>query len=45
MLFRETVAVYSEKYMEHMNTFCRKNPDCLNDVEDGMYTYHCALEV
>jgi hypothetical protein len=29
MLFRETVAVYSENHMEHTNTLCGQNAECV----------------
>jgi hypothetical protein len=36
MLFRETVAVYCENRMEHTDTLCGKNAECVK--AGGTYT-------
>jgi hypothetical protein len=30
MLFKETIAVYSENHTKHINTLCGQNPELLN---------------
>jgi hypothetical protein len=45
MLFRETVAVYCEKHMEHINKLCGQNAEFLMlHTAGGTYTYHCTLK-
>jgi hypothetical protein len=35
VLFRETVAVYCENHMEHINTLCEQNGDLFNVKAGG----------
>jgi hypothetical protein len=38
VLFKETVAVYCERHVEHTNTLCGCNSEKLN----GLYHNHCG---
>jgi hypothetical protein len=40
MLFRETVAVYCENQMKHINTVCGQNVRVLNVTAGGTYAYN-----
>jgi hypothetical protein len=44
MLFRETVAVYCENHMEHINALYGQNAEYLNVKVCGIYSYHCDLK-
>jgi hypothetical protein len=43
MMFRETVAVYCENHMEHINTLCGQNTEFSNIKKDGTYINHSVL--
>jgi hypothetical protein len=40
MLFRETVALYSENHTEHTNTLCGQNAEFQFVKAGGTYTNH-----
>jgi hypothetical protein len=44
MTFRETVAVYCENHMEHINALCGQNAELLDIKAGGTYNYHCAFK-
>jgi hypothetical protein len=44
MLFRETVAVYCENHMEHINTLCGQNAEFKYVKADGTYSDHWDLK-
>jgi hypothetical protein len=43
MLFKETIAVYSETHTKPI-TFCGQNAELLNVKAGGLYSYHCVLK-
>jgi hypothetical protein len=45
MLFRETVAVYCENHMEHINTLFRQNAEMFNIKARGIHVVVAVLEV
>jgi hypothetical protein len=45
MLFGETVAVHCENHTEHTDTLCGQNAEFWYIKGDGMYSYHCGLNV
>jgi hypothetical protein len=44
MLFREVIAVYSEKHTKHINTLCVQNAESVTVKEGGTYFYHRILK-
>jgi hypothetical protein len=44
MLFGETVAVYSENHMEHIDTLCGENAEFYCVKLGGAYSAHLALK-
>jgi hypothetical protein len=44
MLFRETVAVYCENHMEHLNTLSGQNAEFWYVKVGGTYSDHWALK-
>jgi hypothetical protein len=44
MLYRETMAVWSEIHTKHTNTLCGQNIELLNIKPGGTYSDHWALE-
>jgi hypothetical protein len=40
MLFRETIAVYTENHMKHINTAQPKTKSFVNVKAGGAYSYH-----
>ena len=44
MLYRETIAVYSEIHTKHINTMCGQNMELLNVKPGGAYSDHWALK-
>jgi hypothetical protein len=44
MLFKETVIIYCENHMKHINTLCGQNAQIYNVKASGTYNYHCASE-
>jgi hypothetical protein len=44
ILYKKIIAVYSKKYMEHINTLCGDNEGLVNFEAGGIYRYHYALK-
>jgi hypothetical protein len=44
MLFRETVAVYCDSNVKHVNTLCGQNAEFLNVKTGGTYSNHAVLK-
>jgi len=44
MLYRETIAVYSQIHTKHINTLCGQNVELLNVKPGGTFSNHWALK-
>jgi hypothetical protein len=44
MLFRQIITVYSENYMDMINTLCGQIAEFMNIQAGGTYSYHWDLK-